>query len=177
MEGSEQPVSEGVKTQLDRLSAQIDGLQQRLDAFMARRNETIADRASERVASIVAAAEKSAAEIKAAAESDAADLRKQASAEIHEVCYRLSGELQRGAEAALERITGRRPPPIPTAAATVSDRLREPAVNVSGRLRANQIAHEVKEAVGELENAAKVLEHSLRNRRAGADEPQRVGAA
>lgn len=220
---SGQPLSEPIKAQLDRVSAQIDGLQQRLDAFIARRNEAIADRASERVASIVAAAEKSAAKIKAGAESHAAGLREQvladvrtevemirsrahadaariraeahaeaarardkaiseASAEIQEVCSRLSDELKRGASAALARITGRGRPPTSAAPATqvavsACDPLRQSAVELSGRVRAKEIAHEVKGAVAELQNAATVLEHSLRNFDGGADEPQPAGAA
>jgi hypothetical protein len=44
-------------------------------------------------------------------------------------------------------------------------------------VRAKEIAHEVKGAVAELQNAATVLEHSLRNFDGGADEPQPAGAA
>ena len=153
---------------------------------MARRNEAIADRASERVASIVAAAENSAAKIRADADAEAARARdkaiSEASAEIQKVCSRLSDELQHEAAAVLARITGRgRPSASPASATHVavsgSDPLRQPGVELNRRVRAKQIAHEVKEAMGELQNAATLLEHSLRTERGGADEPQPAGAA
>lgn len=177
--------------QLDRVSAQIDGLQQRLDAFAARRNEAIAERAGRHVASIVAAAEKSAAQIRAGAENDAAAIRErlladvqaeverirtaahadatriraeahaqvarardraitEVGAEFQEVSSRLSDEIQRGARAAIARITGRAQP--------------------SGGTRTKQITHEVAAAVDELESAATVLEQSLRDLRGGTDD-------
>jgi hypothetical protein len=55
-----------------------------------------------------------------------------------------------------------------------SDRLRQPAVEISAPARSNQIAHEVAGAVDELQDAATVLERSLRNLREGATEPQRA---
>jgi phage host-nuclease inhibitor protein Gam len=224
--------SEPVKVQLDRVFTQMYGLQQRLDALIARRNEAIAERASRHVASIVAAAEKSAAEIRAGAQNDAARVRKrlladvqaevavvrsaahadaariraeanaqaarardeaitEASAEIQDVCSRLSDELQRAASTGIARVRGgeRRPTsaaPATRVAGLASDRLRQPAVEISAPARSNQIAHEVAGAVDEfhevagavdeLQNAATVLERSLRNLREGAAEPQRAGA-
>jgi cell division septum initiation protein DivIVA len=85
---------EPIKGQLDRLATQIHGLQQQLDAFIARRNEAVAERASQHVASIVAAAEKAASEIRAGAEKDAVAIRERAMAEVQAEVQRIRSEAQ-----------------------------------------------------------------------------------
>ena len=200
-------LAEPVKVQLDRLATQIHGLQEQLDAFIARRNEAVAERASHHVASIVAAAERSAAQITAGAETDAAATRerlladvqaeadgirseaqagaarirteahsqaarardqaiREASEEIQVVCARLSEELQAGAQAAIAEIAGGTGAAAP-AEAPVQAEAEAPAP-------ARQITDEVQDAVQELQNAATLLEQSLRDLRAIGDEQEPV---
>jgi F0F1-type ATP synthase membrane subunit b/b' len=204
---AEAGLAEPVVVVLDRLATQMHGLQEQLDAFIARRNEAVAERASQHVASIVAAAEKSAAEIRAGAETDAVTVRErlldearaeverirseaeadaarirseahahaararekaiaQAGAEIQAACARLSEDLQARARAALARIAGGarvEPPGAPAAPA------RGEATGLApGKL----MTSEVYDAVQELQNAASVLEQSLRNLRATGHEQQ-----
>jgi hypothetical protein len=73
---------EPVKAQLDRLAEQIRGLQEQLDAFIARRSEAVSETASQQVAAIVAAAEESAAAIRNSADKDAAAIRDRLLAEV-----------------------------------------------------------------------------------------------
>jgi F0F1-type ATP synthase membrane subunit b/b' len=215
---AEATLAEPVVVVLERLAAQMHGLQEQLDAFIARRNAAVAERASQHVASIVAAAEKSAAEIRAGAEKDALTVRKrlldevhaeverirseaeanatriraeaeadatrirseahshaararqqaiaQASEEIQAVCVRLSEDLQARAGAALARIAGggrAAPPGAPGATA------QGEAAGVAPR---KPITNEVYDAVQELQNAASVLEQSLRDLRAAGHEQQ-----
>src|SRR5581483_4938671 len=66
---------EGVRDQLERLASQIRGLQDQVEVFVSRRNDVVADQASQRVAAIVHAAEESAAEISADAQREAIEFR------------------------------------------------------------------------------------------------------
>jgi archaellum component FlaC len=83
---------EAIREQLERLTSQIHALQAQLDAFIARHNEPVAERASQQVASIVAAAEQSAAEIKASAERDAGAIRERLIAEAQAEVERIRSE-------------------------------------------------------------------------------------
>jgi hypothetical protein len=85
---------EPVRAQLDRLAEQIRGLQQQLDAFVARRSEGVSETASQQVAAIVAAAEESAAQIRASAEEDAAAVRDRLLAEVQSEVERIRAEAQ-----------------------------------------------------------------------------------
>jgi F0F1-type ATP synthase membrane subunit b/b' len=112
----EDRLTEPVRAQLGRLAAQLHGLQQQLDLFLARRSEAVADQASQHVAAIVAAAEESAAEIRASAERDAAAVRERYLADVQAEVERISVEAQADA--------GR----IRTEAHAEAARLREQAV-------------------------------------------------
>jgi hypothetical protein len=87
-------VSATVRTQLDRLTTQIHGLQAQLDAFIANRNEAVAERASQHVASIVAAAEQAAAEIRVGAERDAAAIRERLLTEVQAEVQRIRSDAE-----------------------------------------------------------------------------------
>ena len=85
---------EGVRDQLERLAGQIDGLQQQVEEFVARRKDVVAEQASHRVGAIVQAAERSAAEISAEAHRDAAELRERLRAEAQAEADRIRIEAQ-----------------------------------------------------------------------------------
>jgi vacuolar-type H+-ATPase subunit E/Vma4 len=85
---------EQVRAQLDRLAEQIHGLQEQLDAFIARRSEAVSETASQQVAAIVAAAEESAAEIRSSAEKDAAAARDRLLADVQAEVERIRAEAQ-----------------------------------------------------------------------------------
>lgn len=89
---TEQVLAGPVKTQLDGLAAQLQALQDQIDAFIAGRNEAVAERASHHVAAIVAAAEKSAADIRAGAEKDSAAHRERLLAEVEAEVERIRAE-------------------------------------------------------------------------------------
>jgi hypothetical protein len=135
-----------VKVQLDRISAQIDGLQQRVDVFIARRNEAIAERASQRVASIVAAAERSAAEIKARAENDAAGIRERLLADVeaevevvrstaHADAARICAEAHAQVERARNKAVTEARAEIQEVCSKLSDELRRGARTAIARIR------------------------------------------
>jgi hypothetical protein len=88
------PLWEPINAQLERVTTEIHGLQHQLDALIARRNQTVADRASHHVAAIVAAAERSAAAIRAAAEKDAASIRERLLADVQANVERIRSEAQ-----------------------------------------------------------------------------------
>lgn len=107
-EGEQDPAAEGsaaverpgdlmpgpVTAQLGRLAAQLQGLQQQLDAFIAGRGRNVAEQASQHVATIVAAAEESAAEIRARAEKDASAMRERLLADVQAEVERIRSEAQ-----------------------------------------------------------------------------------
>ena len=69
---------EGVRDQLERLAGQIRGLQQQVEGLVARRNDAMTDHATQRVTTILQAAEDSAAEIAAEANNEAAQVLERA---------------------------------------------------------------------------------------------------
>lgn len=83
-----------VTAQLSRLAAQLQGLQQQLDAFLARRGWGVAEQASQHVGAIVAAAEESAAEITASAKNDASALRERLLADVQAEVKRIRSDAQ-----------------------------------------------------------------------------------
>ncbi len=87
-------VSATVRARLDHLTGQIQGLQAQLDAFIARRNEAVAERASQHVGAIIGAAEQAAAEIKAGAEHDAGAIRERLLAEVQADVQRIRSEAE-----------------------------------------------------------------------------------
>ncbi len=91
---SDDEASASVRVQLDRLTTQIHGLQSQLDAVIARRNEAVAERASQHVAAIVAAAEQAAAEIKTRAERDAAAIRERLLTEVQAEVQRIRSDAE-----------------------------------------------------------------------------------
>lgn len=107
---------EPVGAQLGRLAAQLQGLQEQLEAFTARRSQAVAEQASRHVAAIVAAAEEAAAEIRGNAEHDAAALRDRLLADVQAEVERIRADAQ--ADAARIR----------TEAHAEVARMREPAI-------------------------------------------------
>ena len=180
---SEQPLVEP-KAQLEILTAQVQGLRQQLDAFITRRNEAVAERASRHVEAIVAAAERSAADIRAAAEQDAATMRESLLAEAEAEAQRIRADAQTDAariraeahavgvrmgEKALADASGE----IESARRRLTDQLGTDggtAIAVPSSPM-TQIADEVQLAVDELEGAAGVVGESVRD--VGANREQR----
>ena len=91
--GPENPPHD-VRDQLERLATQIRGLQQEVEGLVARRNEAVAEQASQRVGAIVQAAERSAAEISAQAHAEAAELKERLRADAQADADRTRVEAQ-----------------------------------------------------------------------------------
>jgi cell division septum initiation protein DivIVA len=175
-EGENEPQT---KFLLGRLATQIDGLQHQLAAFIARRDEAVAERASQHVASIVGAAERSAAQITAGAEEDAARIRERLLADVQAEAEAIRSEARADAarirsDARVQAARAREEAVIEASAeiqmvcARLSEELQAGArqsiaVVDSPPAAAKRITNEVDEAVVELRGAAALLEQSLHN--------------
>lgn len=85
---------EAVRDQLERLTAQILGLQQQVEQFVVRGSDAVSEQVNERVAGIVEAAKRSAAEITAKAQREAATLREHHHAQALAEANRIRVEAQ-----------------------------------------------------------------------------------
>lgn len=178
---AEEGLAEPVKSVLDRLATQVHGLQQQLDAFIVRRNEAVAERASHHVAAIVGAAERSAAGMRAAAEAEVAATRENLMADVRAEIERIRAEAETDAaqirSEALAHALGAREKALMDASGEIQalcGRLSDELQASAGPAVASEIpAHvppfppvkciaEVQEAVDGLQTATAMLEHSLR---------------